>query len=131
MSMNRSHLKSIAIVAVGATLIGLTSIASATTETTSPISVTAKQEFKGLGHEFELETGEKLLLAHRHKVSTYRVCVGEFKGSVPLKVFADDTQSEVAVGECESVTGKHVRVEPAVPLPRGDALVARFGEVAK
>jgi hypothetical protein len=131
MSMNRSHLRSIAIVGVGATLIGLTSIASANTETTSPITVTAKQEVQGLHHEFELETGEKLLLAHRHKVSTYRVCVGEFKGSVPLKVFADDTQSEVAVGECESVTGKHVRVEPAAPLPRGEALVARFGEVAK
>ena len=126
--MNRNHLKSIAIVA---TLSGLTSIASATTETPPPITVTAKQEFQGLRHEFELETGEKLLLAHRHKVSTYRVCVGEFKGSVPLKVFADDTQSEVAVGECESVTGKHVRVEPAAPLPRGEALVARFGEGAK
>ena len=126
--MNRNQFKSVAI---GATLIGLTSIASATTETTPPITVTAKQEFQGLHHEFELENGEKLLLAHRRNVATYRVCVGEFKGSVPLKVFADDTQSQVAVGECESVTGKHVRVEPAAPLPGGEALVARFGESAK
>jgi hypothetical protein len=129
--MKRNHLKSIAIGAAGATLIGLTSIASSATETMSSVTVTAKHEFQGLHHEFELETGEKLLLAHRRNVATYRLCVGEFKGSVPLKVFADDTQSQVGVGECESVTGKRVRVEPAVPLPRGEALVARFGEVAK
>ena len=129
--MKRSHLKSIAIGAAGATLVGLASIASADTETMSSVTVTAKQEFQGLQHEFELESGEKLLLAHRHKVATYRVCVGEFEGSVPLRVFADDSQSQVAVGACESVTGKHIRVEPAVRLPGGERLVARFGEISK
>ena len=78
------------------------------------ITVTAKQEFQGLSRMSSSWKPAKnccsLIATH---VSTYRVCVGEFKGSVPLKVFADDTQSQVAVGECESVTGKHVRVEPA------------------
>ncbi len=131
--MNKYCLKSIAASATGAALlIGLSSMASAAeTETMPSVTVTARQEFQGLQSEFHLETGEKLLLAHLHKISTYRVCVGEFKGSVPLKVLVDDKQSQVAVGACESVTGKDIRVEPASALPGGDWLVARFGKVTK
>lgn len=131
--MNRNCFKSIAASAIGAALLfGFASVTqAAATETLPSVTVTAKREFQGLQHEFELQTGEKLLLAHLHKTATYRVCVGEFKGSVPLKVFADHKQSEVAVGACESVTGMHIRVEPAAALPAGDSLVARFGKVAE
>ena len=131
--MNKYCLKSIAASATGAALlIGLASMASAAENETMPsVTVSAKREFQGLQHEFHLETGEKLLLAHLHKYTTYRLCVGEFKGSVPLKVLVDDKASQVAVGACETVTGKHIRVEPAAALPGGDWLVARFGKVAK
>lgn len=131
--MNRNYFRSICASATGAALlVGFASVTqAATTETLPSVTVTAKQEFQGLQHEFELQSGEKLLLAHRHKTATYRVCVSEFKGSVPLKVFADHKQSEVAVGTCESVAGKHIRVEPAGALPGGDYLVARFGKVAE
>jgi hypothetical protein len=123
MSMNRSHVISLAVAA--ALTAGIAPVASAT-EAMPTITTTSQQEFSSKPHEFELQSGEKLLLSHRHKIATYRLCVDEFKGSVPLKVFVDGRQSEVAVASCETVTGKHIRVEPAAELPGGDYLVARF-----
>jgi hypothetical protein len=131
MSMNRSHIKSITASAVAAALlVGIAPLATAT-ETMPGISVTPNQEFQSMRHELKLESGEKLLLAHRHKLVTYRLCVDAFKGSVPLRVFVDGQQSEVAVASCETVTGKHIRVEPAAELPGGDYLVARVRQIGE
>jgi hypothetical protein len=124
--MNRSHINSIAAGAIAAALAALIAPLASATEAMPTITATPKREFSSLQHEFELESGEKLLLTHRHKIATYRLCVDAFKGSVPLKVFVDGRQSEVAVASCETVTGKHIRVEPAAELPGGDYLVARF-----
>jgi len=128
--MNRSQIKSFAGSAIGVALLASAPLAGAT-DTLPNISVTPKQEFSSMHHEIELESGEKLLLAHLHKIASYRLCVDDFKGAVPLKVMVDGTQSVVDVASCETVTGKHIRVEPAAELPGGDYLVARFSRLAE
>jgi hypothetical protein len=40
-------------------------------------------------------------------------------------------QSLVDVASCETVTGRHINVEPAADLPGGDYLVARFQRIAE
>lgn len=88
--------------------------------------VTPHEEFSAMQHEVNLETGERVLLAHRHKVASYRLCVDSFKDSVPLKVIVDGTDSEIAIDACGTVTGKHIEVEPGAKLPDGEYLVMRF-----
>jgi hypothetical protein len=113
-----------------ALLVAVAPLASATT-TMPEVNVTARQEFSSMHHEVELQSREKLKLAHLHKTATYRVCVDPFEGSVPLRLFVDGQQSLVDVDSCETVTGKHIDVEPAAALPGGDYLVARFKRIAE
>ncbi|MEJ0085183.1 MAG: hypothetical protein WDO72_05855 [Pseudomonadota bacterium] len=119
--MKRNHMK---LAAAGgkalALLLGMTPIVDATTP---------KEEYSAMQHEFDLETGEKLLLSHRHKIASYRICVDAFQGSVPLKIFVDGKESLIPVAACETITGKHINVEAGAKLPSGEYLVARFRQL--
>jgi len=127
---HRSHIPTIAAVAMLSTWFALPTTA-AEYGSTSAAANTPKEEFLSMQHEFQLESGEKLMLSHRHELTTYRICVDTFKGAVPLKVFTDDKASTVAVASCETVAGKHLSVEPAGELPGGEYLVGRFRKVEK
>ncbi len=123
--MYRNHLK-----LLGASL-AIMAPAAFATAALPEVTVTARQEFSSMHHEVELQSGERLQLSHLHKSASYRVCVDPFKGSVPLRLFVDGKQSLGDVASCETVTGRHINVEPAAELPGGDYLVARFQRIGE
>lgn len=131
--MNRSYVHPLAAIATGALLSAwIAAPAVAADYASTPAGkTTAKEEFLSMQHEFQLESGEKLMLSHRHEPTTYRICVDTFTGAVPLKVLTDQKESTVAVASCETVEGKHLSVEPAANLPGGEYLVGRFRKVEK
>jgi hypothetical protein len=123
--MNMNYRKSISLAAVLSVWIAL----PASAIESMPIIIVTPKPASSMHHEFTLESGESLRLAHLHN-ATYRFCVNPFAGSVPIKVFADGAESTVDVGSCETVTGNHINVEPAAPLPGGDYLVARYQRIS-
>lgn len=76
--------------------------------------------------EFELGNGDKVLVHAGHKPASYRVCVKDVPGVVPLKVIVDGKDSVVGDGTCENVTGKHIDVTPAVIMKGDEVLIGRF-----
>jgi hypothetical protein len=104
----------VALVSIASLMIlGLASIASATTVTETKV---------GVAHDAELRTGEKLLIAEHRNPESYRICIPDMPGDVRLKVFHDGEVTEVLDGTCETVTAKHIDLKVDSKLPPGDAL---------
>jgi hypothetical protein len=103
------------------------SVAHATTTNPAPFN----EQIIKTGRSFEIGNGESLLLAHRRKPATYRICVEEVPGVVPLKVNVDGKNMEVMDGTCADVVGAHIRLKLSEKLPHDDVLVGRYEWVKK
>lgn len=80
--------------------------------------------------EFEIGSGEQFMLHYGHHPKTYRICVRDMPGDVPLKVTADDRTVAVPDGACDNVTGSHITIGPAAGLQKDTVLFGKF-EVTK
>jgi hypothetical protein len=104
-------------------------VSSANATTTSPAQF--NEAIVRVGHSFELGNGDSMLLASHRKPVTYRVCIEDVPGVVPLKLMVDGEAIEVKDGTCTDVVGKHISVKPSERLPGGGMLVGRFELVKK
>jgi hypothetical protein len=105
----------------------LVPVAHATSASPAPLN----EEIVRMGHSFELGNGDSMLLAAHRKPITYRVCIEDVPGVVPLKLMVDGEAIEVQDGTCTDVVGKHISVKPSERLPGGEMLVGRFELVKK
>jgi hypothetical protein len=75
--------------------------------------------------EFEIGSGEQFMLRYGKHPRTYRICVKDMPGDVPLKLAVDGRTVQVPDGTCDDVTGAHIMVGPVDAL-KGDAML--FGK---
>ena len=122
-----NHVRKIALSSAVFATASLLSVAHAATSSATPF----KEEVVRMGHGFELGNGESVTLAHHHKPVTYRVCVEDVPGVVPLKLDVDGKKMEVVDGTCADVVGAHIAIKPAVDLPHDRVMVGHFERVKK
>ena len=89
------------------------------------------EEVVKMGHGFELTRGESVMLAYHHKPETYRICIEEVPGIVPLELTVDGKKMEVVDGTCTDVVGAHISMRPSPKLRRGMEMVGHFEQVKK
>lgn len=122
-------MSSVRKIALSTTIAAAALFSVAHAATTNPVPF--NEEIVRMGHSFELGNGESLLLAYRRKPVTYRVCVADVPGVVPLKVIVDGKDTEVMDGTCADVVGSHITVKPSEKLPHDSVMVGRFEWVKK
>jgi hypothetical protein len=76
--------------------------------------------------EFELGNGDAKVIANRSVAARYRICVKQNSLSVPVKVTADGVDKTVATGQCDTVSGKHIRIAPAMRLAQDAVLIGKY-----
>ncbi|MEZ5473932.1 MAG: hypothetical protein R3E72_02895 [Steroidobacteraceae bacterium] len=121
-TVNKSTLTMAAVLA--ASVFGLAHAVGAAAQTID-------DELLHMQGEFELGNGDKELLAHhRKKESTYRICVKDVPGEVPLKVLHDGKETTIMDGKCATVIGRHIDITPAVKLGDDMVLIGRFDQLS-
>jgi hypothetical protein len=92
---------------------------------------TIDDEMLRMQGEFEIGNGDQFTLHYGRHPVTYRVCVKELPGIVPLKVTVDGKTEEVLDGTCENVIGSHIAVGPAKMLKTDEILIGKYEFVKK
>lgn len=88
-------------------------------------------EFLAMANEFQLTNGQSKVIAEHKHPETYRFCVKQSSGVVPLQVTGDGKVQNVNPGSCANVNAAKIKVAPAAKLPANEVLIGKFKRGSK
>jgi hypothetical protein len=83
-------------------------------------------EMMGLNSEFEIGNGDHFTVYRGLHAKSYRICVKDSPGGVPVEVRDDSRSLAIADGSCEDVRGYDIVIAPAARLKGDEILVGRY-----